>query len=88
MAKNDRVTVRLTDASTIDVIARGSGASVDFKTDREWLTVEELNGARRPEPIRTVKVAVGSVAAIIRDRVGDRPGDVPSRIRRRRKGEA
>ena len=84
MAKHDRITIRVATGPDIVMVARGSGFTVALKTDRDWVTIEELNGARRPEPVREARVAVGSVVSIVRDRVGDQAGDSAKKAIRHR----
>ena len=73
MAKHDRITVVIRDAPPIVMVARGSGGSVAFRLEREWCTVEELNGAARPQVIREARVAIGSLVSVLRDRATDDP---------------
>ena len=85
MAKHDRITIRVLNGPDIILIARGAGARVDVQTNREWVTVEELNAGRHPLALREAKVATGSVVSIVRDRVGDHPDDKPAKARRSRR---
>lgn len=68
MAKHDRITVVTDQGQTIAIVASGAGWTVDFKVDRDWVTVSELNAGHRPDVVREAKVAVGHVVSVTRDR--------------------
>ena len=68
MAKHDRITVVTDQGQTIAIVASGAGWTVDFKVDRDWVTVAEYNAAQRPDVVREARVAVGHVVSVTRDR--------------------
>ena len=68
MAKHDRITVVTDQGQTIPIVATGAGWTVDFKVDRDWVTVSEYNAGHRPEVIREARVAVTHVVSVTRDR--------------------
>lgn len=90
MAKHDRITVTTTTGQTVQLIARGSGATVEFTVDRVFVVIAERRADKNQTIVREARVAIGAVVTIVTDRTTDDPPAPrakvihPERLRSRR----